>query len=158
MKINTFSLFSWKIQDYFTANKNKIGYDINRLFNGSSDYPYQNILKLHQVNYHYVGFYRCVFYPKNSSYEPHRQKIYLFVKGKNQFGFKFLIFSLFLRNNCYISFFISDPIRPFVPVAHRDLTGIKNEDILIPCKPISKEYEVQLFKKNDEVNLQIDFL
>lgn len=48
-------------------------------------------------------------------------------------------------------FEIVDAEHPIVPVSIPLIQGNQFEDITIPCKPTSKQWEVQLFKENDEV-------
>lgn len=48
--------------------------------------------------------------------------------------------------------FISDPQHPLAPVTYPVLQGNQHQDIVIPCKPTARKYEVQLIKEGDEVN------
>lgn len=45
-----------------------------------------------------------------------------------------------------------DPQHPLVPVSVPILQGNQHEDIVIPCKPTSKMWNIQLIKEGDEVN------
>lgn len=114
--------------------------------NQSSAYPNKNTLILHKVDYRYVGNYRC-------GYEKYAQEIYLFIKGKLK------SISLIVTFHSFgFQLFLSDPQHPLAPVMITDLIGINNEEIEIPCKPTSIEYEVELIKmtKDNKVNLFIN--
>lgn len=55
---------------------------------------------------------------------------------------KLIDFTLFLFN--------LDPTNP-IAYTLSYITGNQNEDVIIPCKPTSKQFQVQLFKEGDEV-------
>lgn len=53
--------------------------------------------------------------------------------------------------NVYIQF-QSDPHNPLVEVMFPVIEGSQHQDVIIPCKPTSKRWEVKLIKEGDEVN------
>lgn len=48
-------------------------------------------------------------------------------------------------------FLVADPQNPLVPVPNPFLNGAQYQDIVIPCKPSSKMWDIQLIKEGDEV-------
>lgn len=133
-------------------------YDIHESYNPNNENPYQSILELPNVDYLYVGYYYCV---KNATVDEHldtlvdtgqASNIYLFVEGKisifkeakqiNKFLINFLMYS-------------TDPQHPIVKVDNPFLNGAQYQDIIIPCKPTSKMWEIQLIKEGDEVKFKM---
>lgn len=47
--------------------------------------------------------------------------------------------------------FVADPQHPIVKVDNPFLNGAQYQDIIIPCKPTSKMWDIQLIKEGDEV-------
>lgn len=48
--------------------------------------------------------------------------------------------------------FVKDPSSPLVPVMHPVVFAQQYEDVVIPCKPSSKDVLVELVKDEQEVN------
>lgn len=46
----------------------------------------------------------------------------------------------------------SDPECRFVPSENPIIDGDLSEEVVIPCKPASKKWEVELIKEDDKVN------
>lgn len=79
------------------------------------------------------------------------------------FQFILLLYSMSMNNiyphwnwhHWFIFAFIFelDPQHPLAPVSIPILQGNQHQDIVIPCKPTSRKYDVKLIKEGDEVNL-----
>lgn len=67
---------------------------------------------------------------------------YKFIEKERRWRRNSLIFLFFLLN--------LDPTNP-IAYTLSYITGNQNEDVIIPCKPTSKQFQVQLFKEGDEV-------
>lgn len=142
------------LQEDFSGNK-----DVQYSYNQNNPYPYESIIELPHVDFTFVGFYHCV---KNSSEADGNldtlvdnslaSSIYLFVEGMFTSYWKSNIFQ-FIQILWIIIWFIvvTDPNHPLVPVSLPILNGAQYQDIVIPCKPTSKMWDVQLIKEGDEV-------
>ncbi|XP_055641478.1 vascular endothelial growth factor receptor 1 isoform X2 [Toxorhynchites rutilus septentrionalis] len=60
--------------------------------------------------------------------------------------------ALYKATSAYI--FVKDPQTPLVPIQHPIVTANQYEEVVIPCKPSSKDVHVELVK--DEQEMQID--
>ncbi|XP_055592242.1 vascular endothelial growth factor receptor 1-like isoform X10 [Uranotaenia lowii] len=49
--------------------------------------------------------------------------------------------------------FVKDPDNPLVPIEHPVVTATQYEEVVIPCKPSSKDVQVELFKDEQETPL-----
>lgn len=109
---------------------------VNPNHNHDNKYTYESILDLNRVDSTYVDYYYCV---KNTS-EPNASIETL----------------LRQQQAAQIYVFAEDRRHPLVSVSVPDLEGNQFDELIIPCKPSSKNFEVQLFKEGDEVS-QIGF-
>lgn len=106
-------------------------YDIRMSYNRANKYAYESVLDLNRVDITYVDYYYCA---KNSS-EPNAN-----------------IETLLEQNQAaQIYVFVEDRRHPLVGASVPALQGNQYEEILIPCKPTSKNFEVQLFKEGNVV-------
>lgn len=124
---------NWKISSFYSK---KAVYDFeithNTHANHANKYSYESVLELKHVDYTYVDYYYCV---KNTSETNanietllrHRQATQIYV-------------------------FVEDRRRPLVPASVPLLEGNQYDEITIPCRPTSKEFEVQLFKEENVVS------
>lgn len=113
--------------------KQKVVYDfeIRTSYNGASKYMHESVLDLNRVDFTYVDHYYCV---KNAS-EPNAN-----------------IETLLRRKQAaQIYVFVEDHRHPLVRASVPILEGNQFEELLIPCKPTSKNFEVQLFKEGNVV-------
>lgn len=107
-------------------------YDIHMDYNRANEYAYESVLDLNYVDISYVDYYYCV---KNST-DPNEN-----------------IESLLRHNQAaQIYVFVEDQRHPLVSASVPILQGNQYEEILIPCKPTSKNVDVQLFKEGNAVS------
>lgn len=100
-------------------------------YNRANKLAYESVLDLNRVVFTYVDYYYCV---KNTS-EPNAS-----------------IEILLKRNQAaQIYVFVEDHRHPLVRASVPILQGNQYDTILVPCKPTSKKFEVQLFKEENEV-------
>lgn len=52
-------------------------------------------------------------------------------------------------------FRFADPQNPLVQVTNPLVNGAQYQDIVIPCKPTSKMWDIQLIKEGDEVKYSV---
>lgn len=107
-------------------------YETHMNYNRANKYAYESILDLNQVDFTYVDYYYCV---KNST-EANAS------------------FEELLKHNqaARIYVFVEDRRHPLVGASVPSLQGNQYDEILIPCKPTAKTFEVQLFKEGNEVS------
>lgn len=90
---------------------------------------------------------------KNSSTTVKRQKYIYLLKVVN-FGFNLgTLPKLNKKQNInHFSIRYTDSECRLVPSENPIVEGNLNEEVVIPCKPTSKKWEVELIKENDKVN------
>ncbi|XP_055548127.1 vascular endothelial growth factor receptor 1 isoform X2 [Wyeomyia smithii] len=99
--------------------------------------PYGIKVVINLASAQVVGRYYCVFLSaENAHQEPDLDELE----------------AQFKATSTYI--FVKDPDSPLVPVLHTVVTATQYEDVVIPCKPSSKDVQVELVK--DEQEMQID--
>lgn len=125
----------------FYLQKAVYDYDIHMYQNRAKKYPYESVLDLNRVETTYVDYYYCV---KNSS-DPNAS-----------------IESLLERQEAsQIYVYVDDRRKPLVSISVSDLEANQFDEILIPCKPSSKNFDVQLFKEGimvSKIKKMLDFL
>lgn len=149
-------------------------YKVRNSYGHMNKHIFESTLELPRVDYMYVGFYHCV---KNSTKSDanletlvrnnEASSIYLFIEG-NSVSIRFLSIenavvnqsdpkkrSNLKSNNRNM---ISDSDHPLANVNVPIVQGNRYEDVVIPCKPTSKNIEVQLIKDGDEVILHSNFI
>lgn len=105
---------------------------VNADYNGAKTYTYESVLDLNRVDSTYVDYYYCV---KNAS-KPNAN------------------IETLLRHQqaAQIYVFVEDRRRPLVTASVPTLEGNQYDEIIVPCKPTSKSFEVQLFKEGSVVS------
>lgn len=104
----------------------------------ANKYAYESVLDLNQVDFTYVDYYYCV---KNST-------------APNA------LFEELLEHNeaAQIYVYVEDRRHPLVRASVPIFEGNQYDEIIIPCKPTSKKFEVQLFKEGNQVSKKLPFL
>lgn len=97
--------------------------------NHGNKYTYESVLDLNNVDSTYVDYYYCV---KNTS------KINANIETLLQH-----------HQAAQIYVFVEDRRHPLVPASVPILEGNQYDEMIIPCKPTSKNFEVQLFKEGN---------
>ncbi|XP_055298860.1 vascular endothelial growth factor receptor 1-like isoform X8 [Sitodiplosis mosellana] len=120
----------WQFHEEYHLNGNQ--HNIHESYNHGSQYPYESTLEIDQVDYTYVGYYHCV---KNLT------------EAEINEGLDTLV-ELGLASRIYL--FVEDPQHPLAPVTIPVLQGNQHQDIVIPCKPTARNYDVKLIKESDE--------
>lgn len=102
-------------------------YETHMSHNPANKYAYETVLDLNRAAFTYVDYYYCV---KNSS--------------ESNANIEFL-----LQNHqaAQIYVFVEDRRHPLVRASVPILQGNQYDTILVPCKPTSKKFEVQLFQE-----------
>lgn len=123
-----------------------------------TDRPYESTIHLIDVSHYYVGYFYCR--TNDSIHEENLEnlktefkiaEIYVYVNG----NYNIYINLLLLYNKI---FYFVDIENLLVNHDFPMITGNQNGDIIIPCKPTSKNVEVRLIKDGDEVNLYVRML
>ncbi|GAB0098867.1 vascular endothelial growth factor receptor 1 [Sergentomyia squamirostris] len=100
------------------------------------DRPYGSILRLINVNHKHVGYYYCVS----------EEMLNLLPPGEHEA----LDDPYHANTTSKIYVFVDDPENLMVEYEHPMGTAVQYEDAVIPCKPTSRNVQVELIKGDDE--------
>lgn len=124
-----------------------------------NDRQYESTIHLIDINHYYVGDFYCLNNEsiheenvENLKTEFKVAEIYVYVNGK-------ILNNIHILTCCYCKIFhFVDIENLLVSNDFPMITGFQNGDIVIPCKPTSKNVTVRLIKDGDEVNIYVRML
>ncbi|XP_031631901.1 vascular endothelial growth factor receptor 1-like isoform X3 [Contarinia nasturtii] len=122
----------WQTHEEFYLNR----HTITDMHHEGAEYAYESVLELIQIDYTYVGYYYCV---KNSSVSDtnDRESLETLIESGH-------------ASRIYL--FVEDPLHPLAEVSIPVVQGNQHQDIIIPCKPTSKKWDIKLIKEADEAH------
>ncbi|XP_055710177.1 vascular endothelial growth factor receptor 1 isoform X3 [Phlebotomus papatasi] len=98
------------------------------------DRPYGSTIKLINVNFNHVGYYYCLREETKQLLVPGQESEYL----DNPY------------HSSKIYVFVDDPVNLMVPILTPVASAIQYQEFVVPCKPTSKNVQVELIKAEDE--------
>uniref|UniRef100_A0A6B2EPK2 Putative vascular endothelial growth factor receptor 1-like isoform x3 n=1 Tax=Phlebotomus kandelakii TaxID=1109342 RepID=A0A6B2EPK2_9DIPT len=119
---------------FITHDLDPTSFTITSLAAPIPDRPHGSIMKLINVNYNHVGYYYCLTVEAKGLMQPGQESEYL----DNPYQ----------SSKIYV--FVDDPANLMVPILTPVASAVQYQEFTIPCKPTSKNVQVELIKAEDE--------